>query len=68
VVDAAKYIPEVRQNVGGLATLSKYAFAVLFALVRVIVWPVVSFDFWRNGAPWLLGPVDGKTLHSEPAM
>ena len=69
VIDGAKYLPEFGAAFPSFISGCKYAFAVLFLIVRVIVWPVMSYQFLSVGIPLALGSnTDGRTLHSNVAL
>lgn len=68
-VDGAKYLPEFRAAFPSFTRGCKYVFAALFLVVRVIVWPLMSYQFLSVGVPMALGSnTDGRTLHSDIAM
>lgn len=55
IVDAAKYLPEFKQNFPALCRLSRLAFAVLFFILRTMFWPYLSYHAWSDCLPYLMG-------------
>lgn len=53
-VDIFKNVPAWRSRFPNLNALCRYSFALLFLLLRVIAWPVVSFWFWTDAIQLLL--------------
>jgi hypothetical protein len=45
--DVYKFFPEYKIVFPNLYMGSKWLFYALFIIVRMVIWPVVSFEFWR---------------------
>ena len=47
VCDICRYFPEYKIAFPNLYMGSKWLFYALFIVIRMVIWPVVSFEFWR---------------------
>ena len=48
IVDIFKYFPDLKAKFPALNDLCRVAFAVSFILLRLLLWPYVSFEFWTG--------------------
>ena len=46
IVDIFKYFPDLAKRFSWLNELCRYSFAISFFILRIIVWPYVSYEFW----------------------
>ena len=56
-----KYVPELAQKYPVIAGQSRNIFGLSFVIVRLCVWPVICYDFWRNSYKVYVS----KRIHSE---
>ena len=45
-VDIFKYFPELKEKYSLVNEVSRVIFAVSFIIIRLIIWPYVSYEFW----------------------
>ena len=48
VLDIFDHFPSIRKRHETIYTLSKYLFGAMFFGIRIILWSIVSFEFWTN--------------------
>jgi hypothetical protein len=61
-VDIFKMFPELQSKYPTLNSISRWTFGVLFILVRIIYWPIVSYSFWTGS----ISIIATKRSHSLP--
>ena len=47
-VDVFKYFPKLKAKFSVVNEISRVIFAVSFIILRLIVWPVISVEFWKG--------------------
>jgi hypothetical protein len=47
-VDVFKYFPDMKAKYSIVNEVSRVIFALSFIILRLIVWPVISLEFWRE--------------------
>ena len=53
LVDIFKYFPDLKEKMSWLNELSRYTFALSFLIIRLIIWPYISYDFIRGSVDLL---------------
>jgi hypothetical protein len=48
MVDIFKYFPELKDNMSIVNEVCRVTFAVSFIAIRIIMWPIVSYQFWLD--------------------
>lgn len=47
-VDVFKYFPEMKVKFSMVNEVSRVVFALSFIILRLIIWPIVSYEFWKE--------------------
>mmetsp|Transcript_22134 Transcript_22134/g.33355 ORF Transcript_22134/g.33355 Transcript_22134/m.33355 type:complete len:261 (-) Transcript_22134:345-1127(-) len=63
-VDLFKYFPKVGEKVPTFDLICKALFAILFIVFRVVLWPIVTFSYYKES---FYSVMDG-TAHSVPVV
>ena len=46
IIDVFKYLPALKQNYPNLNEFFRSSFAILFIILRLILWPIYCYEFW----------------------
>lgn len=60
-VDVFKYFPKLKAKFSLVNEVSRVVFALSFIIIRLIIWPIISFEFWRGS----IDLVRNGTAHSN---